>query len=490
MRFLLDTNVLIPLEDSQLPLAPSLTSFVRLAHLHGHVLLYHPASEDDIREDRNVDRRNQTLQRLGQYERLDARPECPWNIAGMRVNDCRDNEILYALSLNAANGLVTEDRGIHDKAKALGIANRVYTIQTANDQLLRLHRQVVLALPNVSEVPLYSLTPQLDSVFFDSLREGYPEFDNWFARKAQSGVRAWISNDEAGEVGAICIYDRQTREPITDNLVLPGEALKLSTFKVGDTHRGRKIGELFLKAAFRYATEHGLAHIFIHGDMDKHHFLFDLLVDFGFEYVGSHPGSNGRDAVYLKQHPVIPPEPQAPYLEYHCKYFPHFCSGPEVAKFVVPIRPEFHRILFPDYQSVADHQPDMFPVDNYAGNAIKMAYLSHAQTNSINPGSVLLFYRSGDDQALTSIGIVESYEQLSDAGEIISKVKRRTVYTLSDIQKMAVKPTRVLLFRFVRHLARPISCAELIQHRVLNGRPQSLTSISHDAFQSAIAIGG
>ena len=488
MRFLLDTNVLIPLEDSQLPLEPSLTSFVRLAHLHGHVLLYHPASEDDIREDRNVDRRNQTLQRLGQYERLDARPECPWNVDGMRVNDLRDNEILYALALNAANGMVTEDRGIHDKAKALGIANRVYTIQTANDLLQRLHRQIVIALPNIREVPLYTLTPQLRSPFFDSLREGYPEFDEWFARKAQAGLRAWIANDEVGEVGAICIYDRQIREPITDDFVLPGEALKLSTFKVGDTHRGRKIGELFLKAAFRYATEHGLGHIFVHGDMDKHHFLFDLLVDFGFEYVGSHPGSNGRDAVYLKQHPVAPPEPYAPYLEYHRKYFPHFCSGPEVAKFVVPIRPEFHRILFPDYQSVTDHQRDMFPVENYAGNAIKMAYLSHAQTNTIESGSVLLFYRSGDDQALTSI--VESYEKLGDADAIISKVKRRTVYTLTDIQKMALKPTRVLLFRFVRHLLRPIPCAELIQHGVLKGRPQSLTSISHASFQSAIAIGG
>jgi GNAT superfamily N-acetyltransferase len=489
MRFLLDTNVLIPLEDSQLPLAPSLASFVRLAHLHGHVLLYHPASEDDIREDRNVDRRNQTLERLGQYERLDARPECPWNVDGMRVNDARDNEILYALSLNAANGLVTEDRRIHDKAKKLGITNPIYTIQTANDQLLRLHRQVVVSLPNVIEVPLYSLTPQLGTPFFDSLREAYP-FDEWFARKAQAGVRAWISNDEAGEVGAICIYDRQTRERITDEMVLPGDALKLSTFKVGDTHRGRKIGELFLKAAFRYATEHGLEHIFIHGDMDKHHFLFELLVDFGFEFVGSHPGSDGRDAVYLKQHPVASPEPYEPYLEYHCRYFPHFCSGPGVSKFIVPIRPEFHRILFPDYQSLANHQRDMFPVENYAGNAIKMAYLSHAQTNTIEPGSVLFFYRSGDDQALTSIGIVESYEQLSDADAIISKVKRRTVYTLADIQKMAEKPTRVLLFRFVRHLVRPIPSAELIQHRVLNGRPQSLTSISHDAFQSVIAIGG
>lgn len=490
MRFLLDTNVLIPLEDSQLPLAPSLTSFVHLAHLHGHVLLYHPASEDDIREDRNVERRNQTLHRLERYERLDARPVCPWNAEGMRVNDSRDNEILYALFLNAANALVTEDRGIHDKAKARGIANRVYTIQTANDQLQRLHRRVIVALPNVDEVPLYSLTPQLGLAFFDSLRDGYPEFDDWFARKAQAGVRAWISNDETGQVGAICIYDRQTRERITDDLVLPGVALKLSTFKVGETHRGRKIGELFLKSAFRYATEHRLEHIFVHGDMDKHHFLFELLTDFGFERVGSHPGSNGRDAVYLKHHPAIAPAPVPPYLEYHRRYFPHFCSGSDVAKYVVPIRPEFHRILFPDYQSLADMQADMFPVENYAGNAIKMAYLSHAQTSSIEPGSVLLFYRSGDDQALTSIGIVETYEQLSDADAIISRVKRRTVYTLSDIQMMAAKPTRVLLFRFVRHLARPIPCAELIQHGVLKGRPQSLTSISNDAFQATIAIGG
>ncbi|MFM2112227.1 MAG: hypothetical protein RLZZ271_887 [Pseudomonadota bacterium] len=248
MRFLLDTNVLIPLEDSQLPLVPSLASFVRLAHRHGHVLLYHPASEDDIREDKNASRRNQTLQRLGQYERLDARPECPWNTGEMRVNDLRDNEILYALTLNAANGLVTEDRGIHDKAKALGIANSVYTIQTANDLLQRLHREVALSLPNVTEVPLFSLTPQLGSAFFDSLREGYPEFNDWFARKAKSGVRAWISKDDDGEIGAICIYARQDRERVTDEMVLPGEALKLSTFKVGDSHRGRKIGELFLKA--------------------------------------------------------------------------------------------------------------------------------------------------------------------------------------------------------------------------------------------------
>ena len=490
MRFLLDTNILIPLEDSQLPLVPSLTSFVRLANQHGHVLLYHPASEDDIREDRYVERRDQTLQRLAQYVQLDARPVCPWNAAGMRINDVRDNEILYALSLHAAHALVTEDRGIHDKAKARELANRVYTIQTANDLLSRLHRQIAVALPNVGDGPLYSLTPLLGSEFFDSLRVGYPEFDGWFLRKAESGVRAWVSESETGGIGAICIYDRQTREQITDTLTLPGIALKLSTFKVGDTQRGRKIGELFLKAAFRYASENHLEHIFVHGDRDRHHFLFELLVDFGFECIGAHPGSDGRDAVYLKHHPIVAPPPNGTTFEYHRRYFPHFCSGPDVAKFVVPIRPEFHRILFPDYLSISNRQDDLFPIDNYAGNAIKMAYLSHAQTSSIEPGSVLLFYRSADEQALTSIGIVESYEQLNDTDSIISKVKRRTVYTLGDIQKMAEKPTRVLLFRFVRHLTRSIHLSELVHSKILNGRPQSITSISHASFEQALVIGG
>ena len=490
MRFLLDTNVLIPLEDSQIPLGPSLASFVQLANQHGHALLYHPASEDDIREDRNVQRREQTLQRLAQYVRLDARPVCPWNDAQTQINDARDNEILYALSLHAATGLVTEDRGIHDNATRRGLADRVYTIQTANDLLLRLHSLVAVSLPNIQDVPLYSLTPQLDSPFFQSLREAYPGFDDWFRRKAQSGTRAWISEDEGHDLAAICIYDRQDRERITDRLVLPGSALKLATFKVGETNRGRKVGELFLKAAFRYGAENRLEHIFIHGDRESHHFLFEMLVDFGFRHVGTHPGSDGRDAVYLKEHPVLAPNVDLPSFEYHRRYFPHFRRGPEIAKLVVPIRPEFHRILFPDYQPLANAQRDLFPVDNYAGNAIKMAYLCHAQTRQVAPGSVVLFYRSGDDRALTSLGIVESYEQLSDVETIVSRVRRRTVYSMDQIVRMARSPTRVMLFRFVRHLARPVTLEAANVNQILNGQPQSITRISHDAFERALEVGG
>lgn len=489
MRFLLDTNILIPLEDSKLPLRPSLANFVRLANQHGHELLYHPASEDDVQQDTNLERRRQTLERLRQYTRLDVRTDCPWNDQRTSRNDAADNEILYALSLHAAHGLVTEDRGIHEKSRFRGLVDRVYTIQTAEDLLRRLHERVAVQLPNISEVPLYSLTPFLETPFFDSLRDGYPEFDDWFRSKAQEGRRAWVNWVRPGELGGICIYAHQKNENITAEIKLTNTALKLATFKVGETNRGRKVGELFLKAAFQYATRNQLEHIFVHGDVDKHHFLFEMLVDFGFECVGFHPGSSDRDAVYMKAHPRISPTVALPPFDFLRQFFPHFRCDSEISKYIVPIRPEYHSILFPDYVSQVDRQEDLFPMENSAGNAIKMAYLSKAPTKSMLPGDIVLFYRSGDERALTSIGVVESYDTLADVEAIVSRVKRRTVYSLADIQAMASKPIRVMLFRFVRHLRTPLLLSHLIEAGILVGQPQSITNISHEKFENALSLG-
>jgi GNAT superfamily N-acetyltransferase len=490
MRFLLDTNVLIPLEDSALPLQSNLANFVRLANAHGHSLVYHPASEEDIDEDRNEVRRGQTLQRLKQYSRLEHRPQCPWNDASTRRNDAVDNEILYALSLHAAAALVTEDRGIHDKAKARGLVDRVYTIQTAEDLLLRLHESVSVRLPNIDDVPLYGLTPILGSPFFDSLREGYAPFNQWFQDKAEEGRKAWVHWHRPGELGGICIYARQDNERITGEFTIKGTGLKLATFKVGETSRGRKVGELFLKAAFQYASTNRLQNIFIHGDEDRHYFLFELLVDFGFEHVGFHPGSNGRDAVYLKRHPSVAPDEARPPFDYLRSYFPHFRSDATIGKYVVPIQPQYHEILFPDFQGTSNTQANLFGQDNQAGNAIKMAYLCRAQTKSIKPGDILLFYRSVDERGLTSIGVVESYETLHDAVSIVARVKRRTVYTLGEIEEMATKPTKVILFRFVRHLPRTLGLDALLKNHVLNGQPQSITKIEHEKFETIISLCG
>jgi hypothetical protein len=73
---------------------------------------------------------------------------------------------------------------------------------------------------------------------------------------------------------------------------------------------------LFLKAAFRYATENKLGYIFLHGDIDQHHFLFRMLEGFGFSRAGGHAGVEGNDAVYVKEHPIEAPEVLVEPVEY------------------------------------------------------------------------------------------------------------------------------------------------------------------------------
>lgn len=325
-------------------------------------------------------------------------------------------------------------------------------------------------------------------LFFDSLREGYPAkagrdgFDDWFRRKAREDRYAWIYRHDSGALGALCIYQIQNDEILNDaGDVLSGPALKLCTFKVGEAVRGRKIGELFLKAAFRFATENQCQYLFITAKAQSQDYLIRVLSDFGFEERGSYRG----DLVLVKSHPVgQPPAESITPIEYVRRYFPHYRSDSSVQKFLVPIQPRYHDILFPDYTSI---QSSLFAPSGHVGNAIKLAYLCHAQTKSIRPGDVLLFYRTIDEKSVTSLGVVERFEVSSDGAEIASLVSRRTVYSLSEIDELAKKPTKVILFRLVTHLSIGVSYDQLILDDVVTGPIQSIRKVSDVSFSRVLA---
>lgn len=484
LRILLDTNILIPLQDSMLVLEPSLANFVRLAGVGGHQLLYHPASRVDIERDKNIQRRERTLARLQQYTKLEGAPASPINTAQTLPNDACDNDILHALECSAVHALVTEDKEIHTKARQAGFGHRVYNIQTAEDWLRRLNEPAEVHLPNIEDVHMYSLTNQLASPLFDSLRASYDtaerSFNKWFHDKAQTGRKAWIARIDQGEVEAICIYAMQTDEVINDDkFLLQGLSLKLCTFKVGEQIRGRKIGELFLKAAFRFGTENRCENIFVHTSPDQV-YLLELLKDFGFEQHGNY----GADIMLVKSHPISPPEIELPPLDYAKLYFPHYRKDAAVRKFLVPIKPPYHEILFPELAQ----QAQLFGGSSVAGNAIKQAYLCKAPTKQVRPGDVVLYYRTGDAMAVTTVGIVERYEVHSSATNIMQLVSRRTVYSQKDIEVMASSPTKVMLFRLVGHFASPVSYLSLMSENIVSGPIQSITQITDDSFSRLLRL--
>lgn len=476
MRFLLDTNILIPLHDSLAVLTPNLANFVRLASVGHHQLLYHPASVQDIQRDRNEERRNRTLQRLTQYTRLPDAARCPWTPAGASVNDECDNEILYAIERDAAHVLVTEDQKLLAKARARNLEDRVYTIQTAEDLLARLHVAPAPKLLNIEDVELNTFTDQLPGPFFDSLRANY-DFDAWFREKAREGRSAWIYRAEGGTIAALCIYDVQKNEVVNDaGDRLRGKALKLCTFKVDEQVRGRKIGELLLKAAFLYATSAGCEHIFIHANPRVQQPLIDLLLDFGFAQQGAY----GNDLSFVKEHPVNPPASLAPPVEFLRRFFPHYRSDNAIQKFIVPIQPQFHDIIFPDYPG--NGETGCSGQQAHLGNAIKLAYLSHAPSNQVHPGDVVLFYRSRDTKAITSLGVVERVLASRDVDEIVKAVRRRTVYSQAQIEEMAKRTIKVMLFRHIQHFDTPISYQALLNQRIVHGPIQSIMRIDDESF--------
>jgi hypothetical protein len=465
-------------------LQPSLTNFVRLVGVGGHQLMVHPASVEDIRRDGNLERRGRTLTRLEQYSRLEVESACPWNGPATSVNDACDNEILFSVENDAVHALVTEDQGLHTKARARGLQDRVYFVQSAEEWLRRLHEPGQTHLPNIRDVPLHALTPMLSDPFFDSLRDGYSGFDGWFRAKAREGRRAWIYREtETIAPSAICTYAIQEDERINDaREILLGNALKLCTFKVADQVRGRKIGELFLRAAFRYASLNVCENIFIHADKVRHLHLIALLEDFGFDERGTYKG----DTVYVKQHPRIAPPVNIEPSRYVRQYFPHFRMDIEIGKFIVPIQPRYHQILFPDFLPDSPTQLELHQA--HVGNAMKLAYLCHSPTRQIRAGDIVLFYRTHDLKQLTTIGVVDRFEALSNASAIAALVSRRTVYSREEIETMAQRITKIILFRLIGHLAQPIPYSVMLQNRIVRGPIQSVLRVTDESFSRILEI--
>lgn len=173
MRILIDTNIFIPSEDSEIELDSKLAELHRLISGE-HQLLVHPSSRDDISRDKNEKRRGSMLRRLDKYIELADTPqffsldeEIMLMGAPRKENDSVDNLILLSLHKNCVHWLITHDEGLRKKAKNLGDYERVFTVEQAITALLKSTEEELQLYPNISNVPCHSL--DVRNVFFDSL---------------------------------------------------------------------------------------------------------------------------------------------------------------------------------------------------------------------------------------------------------------------------------------------------------------------------------
>ena len=167
-------------------------------------------------------------------------------------------------------------------------------------------------------------------------------------------------------------------------------------------------------------------------------------------------------------------------LDYHVTFGPPALSIQADQTFIVPIVPEYHRLLFPD----AERQLNLpgLETDRPFGNALRKAYLCHAATGAVGPGATLLFYRSHDIKAITCIGVVEGASREASAESIIRLVSTRTVYSYDEIQHLATTSVLVIRFRQDRVLDQPLPLANLQRRQLISGHPQTVSRVRKEGI--------
>ncbi|HRM20774.1 MAG TPA: hypothetical protein PLT73_10170, partial [Trichococcus flocculiformis] len=180
------------------------------------------------------------------------------------------------------------------------------------------------------------------------------------------------------------------------------------------------------------------------------------------------------------------------------KSYPRFVADAGIRGFVIPIKEDYHDVLYPDLRDA--RQPDMFRDTSHGagpkrpGNTIRKVYLCRAPSNLGAPGSVLFFYKGksidSPSQALTAVGVLDDVSLATSTKDLMKLTGGRSVYSekeLEDYQATADDPVKVINYLLVDYIDPPISLDELQNTGIFAGHPpQSIVELKGRRLREAL----
>lgn len=398
------------------------------------------------------------------------------------LNDKNDTILLNEVFCNRVDLLISEDKKIHRKADLLGIGERVLYIDTFIEKCL-------VENPTLVDYKIQSVRKEyfgninLSDPFFDSFRQDYVGFDNWFARKAEETAYVCYEN------GNVCAFLYLKNEGKNENysdidpLFKPKRRLKIGTLKV--TLNGYKIGERFIKIiidnALRFKAEEVYVTIF-EKTLEQQR-LIRLLQEYGFCKHGTKTSGSGTESVYIKE---MVPRVDMGNLK---ASYPFIAASKQA--FLVPIYPQYHTALLPD-SILSSETPEDYKEHESYRNAISKVYICRSRERDIHPGDIIIFYRTGGyyKSVITTIGIVENtISGIQNSRDFIQLCRQRSVFTDEELldQWNYYPGSRPFVVNFLYAYSFPhrINMQRLIELGVIpdvNSAPRGFTKISHEQF--------
>lgn len=288
----------------------------------------------------------------------------------------------------------------------------------------------------------------LGDPFFDSLKSGYKEFPIWFAKKAKEPV--YVSRQPDGGLHGF-LYLKIEDGAVTDVApALPAARwLKVGTLKI--IAHGTKLGERFVKKIFDTAISEHADGIYV-TVFSEHAGLIRLFKRYGFDEHATKTTPNGTELVLVRDLRHLSGIARRDYPFIHE-------SGKR--KFLLAIYPEYHTRLLPD--SILNNESSDIVEDLSHTNTIHKVYICSMNVGGLNPGDILVMYRTTDGRGpayyrsvVTSICVVEEVKgrrHFATQGDFLKYALPHSVFTRDELIQMYANGKRLNVIRMTYNAA-------------------------------------
>lgn len=495
MKLLLDTNIILHREGKD-PINPDIGKLFSWIDRVGYQKCVHQITIDEISKMRDKKVRESFLVKLESYHPLPTVAPIHPNVKKITdlldssENDRNDTRLINEVYSGRIDLLLTEDRKIHRKAKELGIDEKVFTIESLLEKITSENPGLLdYKVPTVKREFFGNI--DINDNFFDSLREDYFDFNKWFASK--SDQEAYVCSSDEKVLAFLYLKVENEKESYNDiNPVFkPGKRLKIGTFKV--QLNGFKLGERFLKIIFDNAVQQSVTELYVtifpkRSDQQR---LIELITEFGFTRHGTRTSKYGDEEVYVRDFTpkvsIDTPKRSYPYISKKSR------------KFLVSIYEKYHTSLFPD-SILKKESPDDFIDNEPFRNAISKVFVSRSINKNLNPGDIIIFYRTGGyyEAVITTIGIVENiHTNIQSLEQFTRLCRKRSVFSQEELKEQwefnpKYRPF-IVNFLYTYSFPKRLNLKRLIELRIIqdvHSAPRGFEPISDRDFEIIISETG
>ena len=360
-----------------------------------------------------------------------------------QIKECQDPHVIF--NIHGGNNLIAPTASQAEQKVVEKPADELKNKIRNNQE----RRPMDLQVQRFSDI-------DLNDSFFDSLRASYPEFNEWYNKKAAAGATAYCYyvDNELKDF----LYLKIEEEELSDlTPALPAKKrLKVGTFKVDNEDRHTTRGERFMKKIMDMAIAEDVDEIYVTMfPTEELQGLIRMFEKFGFSHIADKPHEGGNaEYVLIKD--------MTTHVDDFKLDYP-FVKKASSNKYVLSIVPEFHTHLFPDSILKNEKKYDLIQ-DVSETNSIYKIYLCWMQdTRNLKAGDKLIIYRTSDEKgkayyrsvctSVCTVCEVKTYRDFENEEEFIKYTNRYSVFKEHELRRWYKNKKYFIVIKMVYNIA-------------------------------------